>query len=177
MSTQVYVAFELPSKGKAPHGASWPEIRRLCQMLGLGVLTVQFYKSRKPKVEVVCHPGTTAPRHNKRAARLVVQEFRERRADYNVGGSTQRKLVTAYREKALHIACLLQQRGPLSPKQLRELTGNSKVPGLLQKNYYRWFQRIERGIYRLSPSGEAAIEEYAHVIKELPVSADSSAIQ
>jgi hypothetical protein len=165
LSPHVYIAFELPRKGKAPHGASWSDIRKLCRMLGLGMITVQFFKTRKPRVEVVCHPETYIPRHNKRAARLVVQEFRERRGDYNVGGSTQRKIVTAYREKALHCAWLLKQHGPMSPKQLREMTGNPKTAELLQKNFYRWFHRIKRGVYGLSPLGEEAVSEYAHVVE------------
>jgi hypothetical protein len=169
LSDQVYVAFELPRKGKAPHGASWTELRRMCQMLGLGVLTVQFYKTRKPKVEVVCHPEPYTPRNNKRAARLVVQEFRERGDDYNVGGSTQRKLMTAYREKALHCAWLLQQHGPLSPRKLKELTGSSKVSSFLQKNYYRWFQRISRGVYRITPQGEEALQTFAHVTEKFTI--------
>ncbi|MFE5318688.1 DUF2161 family putative PD-(D/E)XK-type phosphodiesterase [Paenibacillus sp. NPDC056579] len=216
LTRYVYVAFELPNKGRAPHGATWPELRKLCQMLGVGMITVQFYKTRKPKVLVECHPpattasasplGLTAdavvaallpahepadaeaaaaaaqedplsppplptvlPRHNKRATERFVREFKERRADYNVGGSTKRKLVTSYREKALFMAQLLLQNGPMSPRKLRDQTGIPNAAGLLQKNYYRWFQRVERGIYRLTPQGEEALRTYAHVIERLPV--------
>lgn len=191
LTRQVYVAFELPNKGRAPHGASWPELRKLCQMLGVGMITVQFFKRKKPAVLLECHPPaaphslhppaveaepvpvpvpapTVLPRHNKRAAERIVHEFKERRADYNVGGSTKLKLMTSYREKALHLAYLLKEQGPLSPKRLRELTGNPHTAALLQKNYYRWFQRVERGIYRVTPQGEAALGTYAHVVQELP---------
>ncbi|MFH5185860.1 DUF2161 domain-containing phosphodiesterase [Paenibacillus sp. TAB 01] len=201
MSRQVYVAFELPNKGRAPHGASWPELRKLCQMLGLGMITVQFFKRKKPAVLIECHPAalemtppvslvpseivsvaasgeparpapSRLPRHNKRAAERMVREFKERRADYNVGGSTRRKLVTSYREKALHLAYLLQTQGPMSPRQLKALTGNANAAGLLQKNFYRWFQRVERGIYRISPLGEEALGTFAHVVAQLPPASD-----
>lgn len=197
LTRQVYVAFELPNKGRAPHGASWPELRKLCQMLGLGLMTVQFFKRKKPAVLIECHPTglgsapsaplelvealtpaasveqiqpipSQLPRHNKRAAERIVREFKERRADYNVGGSTRSKLVTSYREKALHLAYLLQLHGPMSPRQLRAVTGNAKAAGLLQKNYYRWFQRMERGIYAITPLGEEALLAFAHVVEELP---------
>jgi hypothetical protein len=208
LSRSVYVAFELPNKGRAPHGASWPELRKLCQMLGIGMITVQFFKRKQPSVLVECHPPKASssslaaaapaaallalslpalpsvengdadavplyapallPRLNKRAAEGIVREFKERRADYNVGGSSKRKLMTSYREKALHLAQLLQHHGTLSPVRLRELTGNAKAAGLLQKNYYRWFQRVERGIYRLTPLGEEALLTYGHVVAELP---------
>ncbi|MDQ1910133.1 DUF2161 family putative PD-(D/E)XK-type phosphodiesterase [Paenibacillus sp. GD4] len=173
ITRNVYVAFELPNKGKAPHGASWPELRKLCGMLGIGMMTVQFYKTRKPRLQVECYPPAERqelllPRHNKRVATRLVQEFHERRADYNVGGSTQRKLVTAYREKALHLAMMLKLHGPLSPRRLKGLTGNSHAAAFLQRNVYRWYERVERGVYRLTPQGEQALETYAHVLETLP---------
>ncbi|PZE20339.1 DUF2161 domain-containing phosphodiesterase [Paenibacillus xerothermodurans] len=183
LTRRVYVAFELPNKGRAPHGASWPELRNLCQMLGIGMITVQFFQRKQPSVYIECHPAEAVgsapvravrPRHNKRAAEQIVTEFKERHADYNVGGSTKLKLMTSYREKALHLAYLLQQHGPLSPRKLREMTGNLKTASLLQKNFYRWFQRVERGIYRVTPLGEEALLTYAHVVAELPLAVSAA---
>jgi hypothetical protein len=164
LSDQVYVAFELPNKGRAPHRLQWEDLRKLCRTLGLGIITVQFFKRKQPVVDLVCEPTPYVPRPNKRAAAKVVQEFKERSGDYNVGGSTQQKLMTAYKEKALHCAYLLQQHGALSPRQLRELTGNKTVSSLLQKNFYRWFARKSRGIYEITPLGQQAVAEYAHVL-------------
>lgn len=164
LTEQVYVAFELPNKGRAPHGLGWADLRRLCGMLGLGIITVQFYIRKSPVVNIVCEPKPYTPRNNKRAALRVVNEFRERSGDYNVGGSSKQKLMTAYRERALQCAFHLQRHGSLSPRALRELTGNKSVSDLLQKNYYRWFMRKSRGIYELTPAGEQALIEYTHVI-------------
>jgi len=212
LTRQVYVAFEMPNKKRAPHGATWPELRKLCQMLGIGMITVQFYKTKKPQVIIECHPPAAAsskegslsyspllesfaeptdyaasleagtapaapavlPRHNKRAAERIVREFKERRADYNVGGSSKRKLVTSYREKALHMAYLIRQNGPMSPRKLREQTGIANAASLLQKNFYRWFLRVERGIYSLTPLGEEALQTYAQVVEQLPHPAPAS---
>ncbi|MGG1514485.1 DUF2161 family putative PD-(D/E)XK-type phosphodiesterase [Paenibacillus oryzisoli] len=168
LSSEVYVAFELPNKGRAPHRLAWEDVRRLCRMLGLGVLTVQFYKRKQPTVDLVCEPTPYQLRPNKRATAKLMTEFRERSGDYNVGGSTKMKLMTAYREKSLHAAHLLKQHGPLSPKQLRSLTGNAHVASLLQQNYYRWFARQSRGIYAVTPLGEKALGEYAHVAQAFP---------
>ncbi|MBP1993441.1 DUF2161 domain-containing phosphodiesterase [Paenibacillus eucommiae] len=167
LTEQVYVAFELPAKGRAPHRLRWDDISRLCRMLGLGVITVQFFQRKAPLVDIVCEPTPYTPRSNKRAALRIVNEFRERSGDYNIGGSTRQKLMTAYREKALHCVYLIKQHGPLSPKSLRELTGNSAVNGLLQKNYYRWFERKGRGIYDITLQGTAALSEYKHVLPGL----------
>ncbi|RKN74170.1 DUF2161 domain-containing phosphodiesterase [Paenibacillus ginsengarvi] len=160
---RVYVAVEMPATGRAPHGLKWSDVSKLCRRLGLGLMTVRFYKSRKPKVEVACDPEPYTPRKSKVKASRLLYEFRERSGDYNVGGSTRQKLMTAYREKALALAVMLKRHGSLSPKQLRDLTSNPKAADLLQKNYYRWFEREGRGIYRLTPMGEQALDQYSHV--------------
>jgi hypothetical protein len=162
---RVYLGVELPSTGRAPHGLHWSDLVKLCRLLGLGLITVRFYKRKKPKVEVLCEPGTYQPNKNRKQRLLLLEEFRERSGDYNIGGSSQRKVVTAYREKALAIAYRIHQYGPNSPRKLRELTAFSKTAQLLQRNVYGWFNRIERGRYGLTAEGEQALSEYRHVLE------------
>lgn len=166
-SSRVYVAVEQNRNGKAPYQLKWSDLERLCRMLGLGLIVVRFYKSRKPLVQPICDPAPEAPRKPRRLAyrtKSLLAEFRERSGDYNVGGSTRTKLMTAYREKALDIAAALRD-GPLSTKRLRELTDNPKVAAMLQDNYYHWFQRVHRGTYELTPLGKEALVTYAAVIE------------
>jgi hypothetical protein len=162
-SDLVYLATEQKIKGPAPYNLHWSDLQRLCRMLGLGLLTVRFYKTKKPFVEVQCEPSPYIPRKSAKRTAAIIHEFKERSGDYNVGGSSKRKLVTAYREKALQCAALLKQNGSLSTRQLREQTGNAKITGLMQKNYYLWFQRVNRGCYALTPLGEEALITFANV--------------
>lgn len=53
----------------------------------------------------------------------------------------------------------------MSPRKLRDMTGNSRSAAMLQKNVYLWFQRVERGVYQLTPQGEEALLTYAHVVQ------------
>lgn len=75
----------------------------------MGLITVTFYKTKAPFVEVLCEPemavqkGRTAIRRKER----LLYEFRERSGDYNTGGVTRAKLVTAYREKTLRVAAAM----------------------------------------------------------------------
>jgi hypothetical protein len=160
----VYIAVEQKLKGPAPYNLHWSDIERLCRMLGLGLFTVRFYKTKKPFVEVHCEPSPYVPRKSAKRTAALITEFKERSGDYNVGGSSKRKLVTAYREKALQCAMLLKLYGPMSIQQLRDKTGNTKVTGLLQKNYYLWFRRSKRGWYELTPLGEEALVTFSNVI-------------
>ncbi|WP_409345008.1 DUF2161 domain-containing phosphodiesterase [Paenibacillus sp. MBLB4367] len=164
----VYMAVEMPDHGRAPHGLGWNDLVRLTRMLGLGLMTVRFYKSRKPRVDMMCDPTPYTPRKSALKTAMLLREFKERSGDYNVGGSTRRKLVTAYREKSLQLAYLLKTHGPLSTRQLREQTANPKATTMLQDNYYGWFERVERGTYKLTARGAAELGDFAHVIGDSP---------
>lgn len=174
--SQVFLAVEHIRGRKRPIHQKWSNIQQLCLRLGLGLITVQFYKTKKPHVEILCYPSNSQPfpaaansarrKKSSRKTTRIINEFKERSGDYNVGGSTQKKLVTAYREIALQLAYYLKEQGPLSPLQLRELTGKQKTASILQKNYYDWFQRVRRGIYQISSEGEKALETYKKVINK-----------
>ncbi len=160
----VYIAIELPPKGKAPHGLTWSEIRQLCGMLSLGLITVHFDQTNKPTVDVICEPIPYPLRTNIRGKRKLLHEFYQRSGDYNIGGSSQQKVMTAYRERALHCAYVIHTRGALSPREIRVLTGNKSISNLLQKNYYQWFVRTHRGIYDLTSEGVAALTIHSEII-------------
>lgn len=163
-SNQVYLAVQHVRGKKRPPHLRWSNIKKLCTKLGLGLITVQFYKTKPPHVEILCHPERQQSKKKTRRQLKLRKEFHERSGDYNVGGSTQTKIITAYRELALHCAFLLQQHEQLSPLQLREMTGKQKVDSILQKNYYGWFERVRRGVYTLTPTGEQALETYEQIV-------------
>ncbi|WP_419886161.1 DUF2161 family putative PD-(D/E)XK-type phosphodiesterase [Paenibacillus sp. B-A-8] len=110
LSPTVYLAVERVRDKKGAVNQRWGELSGLCRRLGLGLITVFFYKTKAPLVEVLVEPDETPPaqRSNKRRRERLLYEFRERSGDYNTGGSTRVKLVTAYREKALRVALSLQ---------------------------------------------------------------------
>jgi len=170
LSDQVYLAVEKTKKKAGAHNQRWGDIANLCRMLGLGLLTVQFYKTKKPTVEILTEPIPYTPRNAKKRVSRLLNEFNERSGDYNEGGSTQRKLVTVYRERSLHCAYFLDKYKKMSPRQLKVMTGSSNVSDILQKNYYGWFERLERGIYGLTPKGSEALHTFSHVIAaKIPV--------
>ncbi len=165
LTASVYAAVEY--RKRAASGGRWRDILELCRRLGIGLLGVTFYSKKKPFVEVLCEPyaaGLPPKSLSKLKRARMAQEFAERSGDYNVGGATRVKLVTAYREKALAIAQCLAEHGPLSPRELRERTGSSKAAAILQRNVYGWFRRIERGVYGLTESGQAGLKEFAEVV-------------
>lgn len=94
----------------------------------------------------------------------LMSEFRERSGDYNVGGSTRCKKITVYREIAIHIAVLLEKNGQMSTKELRKAgTDVKKTTAILQDNYYGWFERISKGVFKLTEEGIKSLEQFETV--------------
>ncbi len=130
-----------------------PRVRRLCRMLGLGLLGVASGGAVEPLVE----PGRWAPRRNLKERSRLVAEHRRRIGDPAVGGSTRVPLLTAYRQQALAVARALAD-GPGRPRDLRRACPDAAR--LLQDNVYGWFVRVERGVYALTDAGRAALTRW-----------------
>ncbi|MFZ5825985.1 MAG: DUF2161 domain-containing phosphodiesterase [Bacillota bacterium] len=161
MTDAVYLAVEAPRRTR--NGPRWTEIRGLCRRLGLGLIFVHL-AGRSPLVEVVCDPEPYTPRKQPKMRGRLLKEFQRRSGDHNTGGTTGRPIVTAYREEALRIAAFLLQHGPSKTSVIRAETGIAKSSAVLQKDYYGWFERVEKALYRLTLKGEHALTQYADVV-------------
>ena len=149
----VYLAFRPP---KRRHLA---EITKLCRRLGLGVLVVTG-----PIVEPLADPEPYRPRKALDRKGRLLKEFARRVGDLNLGGSARQPRMTAYRQDALRIAAMIGRSGPCKVADLRRQTGVGRTAGILQNDVYGWFQRESRGVYALSPKGDAALATFSAAI-------------
>lgn len=166
LTDAVYLAVPKPSKFKAT--SKWEDLCVLLKRLRLGLLYVSV-RGRRAWVEVALEPvlggGESERKRYAKQHGAFIREFQGRSLDGNVGGSTGKKLLTAYREDSLQIACLLEGYGPLALKQLRELgTVGKKTASILQKNFYGWFIRVGRGRYALSEAGKKGLTLYQEMV-------------
>lgn len=178
----VWLAVERNRAKKGAHNQRFSEIAAMCRRLALGLMTVTFYKTKAPTLEVWNEPPAAGPKAlpgtsgmaaeqpaiyasggRKRGTARLLREFDARSGDYNVGGSVRRKLVTAYRERALQCALALSCAGQLAPREIAAMTGIPNAGQTLRDNYYGWFRNAERGIYELTPGGAEALREYREV--------------
>jgi hypothetical protein len=157
VSDSVYVGIPRPkSMGR---GKQWKGLKRLLRQLELGLILVSF-NGKKAQVEVAFHPSPYARKKLKRRRRAVIEEIEGRSGDYNQGGSSQKKLMTAYRECAVKIACFLEILGPQSPRALRALGTGTKTLSILYDNHYGWFEKVSRGVYAVTRKGRKEIDAY-----------------
>jgi hypothetical protein len=137
----------------------WPpkldDVRRLLRRLGLGLIVVSHGDAA-----VVLDPGPYLPRRNRRRATRLLSEHQRRVGDPNTGGSTRRPIMTAYRQEAerclRHLAA-----GPTPLRVLRAAGDVPNAPSILRRDVYGWFERVDRGVYGLTPKGVQAVAERA----------------
>lgn len=128
-------------------------------MLGLGLITVDV-KAKKNAVKILLDPGEYKPRPSKFRQQRLLGEFVKRVGDPNLGGAESRGgTMTAYRQQAITIAAYLEKSGPTKAAVIAQQTDIAKTRGILYRDVYGWFERVNRGIYALSPRGK----------KELPL--------
>ena len=162
LTEQVFVAIPRPKKGAREK--SWKDMVKLLKRLELGLLTVAL-DSPLQTVDVVLEPSDSLAWKNRKKREKVQAELEKRQVDANVGGMTRRKIMTAFREKSIRVACILEKEGQLSLAEFRE-RGLEDCVGLLSKNYDKWFKRVEKGVYALSEKGKEALEneDFAKVV-------------
>ena len=162
----VYLAFEAPERHDRKRRRG---MLRLCRRLGLGLIVVRMTKKKKGAAasgipEVLLDPASYKPRLDYKRRKLILHEIQNRSGDYNTGGSTRRKIVTAYREEALRIARQLKLNGPSRVCKLAREAGSRKAGSILLNNYYGWFERSGRGVYQLTAQGDSALSTYRNVL-------------
>jgi len=132
---------------------TWPnnmrDVRKLCRRLGLGLIVVAGERA-----DVLLDPAPYRPRKNARKAGRLLGEHQRRVGDPNRGGSsTKVPMMTAYRQQALRCAGLLARNGPMKVAALRAAADAPKAASILRHDHYGWFERVDQGIYAITPEG------------------------
>jgi len=149
---EVWLAVRASTKGRGRESDA--RVKKLCRMLGFGLLLV----SPAGRVDPLVEPTAWKPRANAKRRAGLIREHRRRAGDPTLGGSSTRApRMTAYRQQALACAEAMAA-GPKKPKDLRPLA--PEAASILQSNYYGWFERVERGVYALTDAGRAALAQW-----------------
>ena len=148
IADEVWIAARVSAKGRGRE--SDKRYRDLCRRLGIGMLGVADNGS----VSVIVGSVTPMPRTNPKRRSRLMREHQKRKGDPAVGGSTRTPLMTVYRQQALGCAAALKA-GPLKVREIRDHVPDAAK--ILQGNVYGWFERVERGVYGLTPVGLEAL--------------------
>lgn len=166
LSEQVYVAIPRPTYSF--RSQKWRDICYLMRRLEVGLIVISF-QTKKAQVQVIHHPASfdrvKSMQLSKKRRNRLLAEIEGRSGDFNIGGSSQTQIMTAYKETCIYIACCLIHHGPLSAKVLREIGTGDKTSRILIRNYDEWFERIERGVYAISEKGKNDLKDYPEFVE------------
>lgn len=152
---EVWLAVRIAARGGREND---PRVRKLCRLLGFGLLGV----SSTGRVEVLVEPGPWRPRRDSKRRSRLVSEHRRRIGDPAMGGTTKVPIMTAYRQQALACAASLSA-GPRRTSEIRTVVPDASK--ILLRNVYGWFFRVERGVYGLTPEGTTALTRWPQAIQ------------
>lgn len=165
ITDQVFIA--IPKPNYSLRSQKWRDLCYLVRRLEMGLILVSFQED-VGNAKVVFEPSAfnrkKSMQQSKKRRDTVMKEIQGRSGDFNVGGSSQTKILSAYKENCIHIACCLNRYGPLSPKALREKGTGEKTSAILSKNYYGWFERVQRGIYVVSDTGKNELKLHERLV-------------
>lgn len=156
MTTQVYVAVPRPKSAKTDGYKSMLEV---LERLGIGLITVAMDSPTK-SVQIISFPPPVLDVKSPKKRAMVLKEMAGRTADANIGGSTKTKLMTAFREKSVKIACVLHKHGVLTAKELVHTYNCDKNSYMIMRNnYYGWFTALGNAQFALSDEGRKMLAD------------------
>lgn len=158
---EVYVAVPKPSK-YSPR--KFRDTLYVLKKLELGLIFVNL-RGEHSYAEIILNPQDFKPvRERKKERKKILEEINGRAMDNNIGGVTQKKIATAFTEKSIHAACVLEKYGALSPKEVSAHMNGLVVAGLLYRNNYGWFDHPEKGRYCINDKCRREITAYPELL-------------
>ncbi|MEM7445341.1 MAG: DUF2161 family putative PD-(D/E)XK-type phosphodiesterase [Pseudomonadota bacterium] len=136
----------------------------LSRRLGLGLITVRLSDGF---TEIHLDPAPYRPRRSQRRRTRLLQEFARRVGDPNQGGATRVRLITAYRQDALKCLWHLHANGPSRAAEVARATAVERARRLMADDHYGWFERVDRGVYAVTPKGTEALSIYDKELRQI----------
>lgn len=122
---------------------------RLLNYLGIGLIIVSPSTKR---VDILVKPKIN-DLFRARYKQYIKKEINNRHTDFNIGGSNRKKIVTAHRESVIAALCYIEKYGTIKTRDCRD-----NIKYVLQKNHYKWFERVSKGVYTMNEAGKRALE-------------------
>lgn len=154
---KVYIAVPKPKKYSPK---TFRDTLYILRKLELGLIFVTFRGDGCAFAEVIREPEPFIPvRERRDIKKMILREIDGRAIDNNTGGVTHRKIATAFTEKNIYAACIIEEYGTASPKLVKEITGTD-CSAILSRSYYGWFERVEKGVYAITDKCRAELLDY-----------------
>lgn len=137
----------------------------LLNRLGIGLIMVSK-KSKRVNLyqDPIIHPPENYRKMNTKRTKNIKNEFSKRKLKTNTGGVKNQKIITSYKEDSLLVLDFLCSHGAMKASEIKKKTAIDRSYTILYKNHYKWFTKVDKGIYTVSANGEKAHKEHRELI-------------
>lgn len=159
----VYVAVPKPKKN---FNKSISKMQDLMSKLQVGLLIIDVVNCACVSYVEPSIDGTQRTNNKKKSK--IIKEINTRQFDENIGGVNKTKILTAYKELGISLCVVLDIEGVTNVKTLRDKYGFEKnATQYLYTNFYRWYEKVGVGTYKLSKQGQKVLvsDEYVNAVK------------
>ncbi len=141
------------------------KMTKLVKRLNIGLILVDP-TLKTNNIEVVFEPTETKKPKNTKKTKAVQKEIEGRRFDNNIGGTNKAKLMTAYKDMSIRLACICEVFTVISPKFLQDTFGIEKSYPILYNNFFNYFEMFGKGDFGLSEEGIKMLNsaEYSELV-------------
>ncbi len=146
ITNKVYIAIPKP---KYINYRELEKQKLLCKRLGIGFIYVDL--SWRQEIKIILEPRMKI-NIVKYRLNWLLKEFNDRKLKNTTGGVVGLGHYTAYFQKNIQLACILEKEGQCSLKTLREKYKFNNT-SIVYQDFYRLFERKDKGIYALSENG------------------------
>ncbi|MCL2224208.1 MAG: DUF2161 family putative PD-(D/E)XK-type phosphodiesterase [Defluviitaleaceae bacterium] len=150
----VFVAIPRPKNAR---DSNFRAFQKLLKKLELGLITVALDSPTK-HAEILIFPNEKS-RANKKSVAIKKEIFG--RTTDTTGGISKEKINTAYRERCVKIATLLETKGAQTAKALVSFGCEKDTNTILRANYFGWFEKIAPATYNITESARNYLTENA----------------
>ncbi len=158
ITDNVFIAIKKPAKN---YFKERPKMLRLAKRLNIGLIVINP-DVQINNLEVLFEPTEyVAPKPKTRTKKVeqVKKEIKGRKLDLNQGGVNKTKLLTAYKDMSIKIACICEVYTIVSGKFLKENFDLDNAYPILYRNFHGYFIRYGNGDYGISDKGIKALED------------------
>lgn len=106
------------------------------------------------RVDIVLKPKGIDSEANKNNRRGIEKEVSVRKMSLNLGGQSNRKIVTAHKESLIAALCYIEKYGDIKTKVCKD-----NIRNVLQRDYHKCFVKLDRGLYTMNDKGKKILED------------------
>ncbi len=147
ITDSVYIAIQKPKRYSTKELS---KMKNLLKRLNIGFILIDI---KNDTLQIILEP-TIGKQKNNKLTKKIAKEIEGRTLDTNIGGTTQVKQMTAYKDFSIKLACFMEHYSIVNHSFLKKNFGIENSYHVMYNNFYGYYTKYGNGDFGLSHKGE-----------------------